>query len=158
MLSTDCTNKECTGSSSYVAKWCVNTTGKVAQEDYSKFMNSKPKYTKEDLLKRVPSKYHLIINVFMKSNAHIVAKHRADWDHEIHLEEGQKTPFVRNYKPLSDQETSAMKKYIDKHLGKSFIRPSSSAAASPILLVRKPGGGLCFCIDYRALNAVPIKN
>ena len=157
MLSTDCTSKKCS-SSSHVAKWCVNTTGKVAEEDYSKFMKEKPKYTKEDLLKQVPSEYHSIINIFMKSNADIVAEHRADWDHEIHLEKGQKAPFVRNYKPFSDQETSAMKKYINEHLGKSFIRPSSSAAALPILLVRKPGGGLCFCIAYRALNAVTVKN
>ena len=156
VLSTDCTSKECS-SSSHVAKWCVNTT-KVAKEDYGKFMKNKPEYTKEDLLKRVLSEYHSIIDVFMKSNADIVAEHRADWDHEIHLDEGQKAPFVRNYKPLSDQETAAMKKYIDEHLGKSFIWPSFSAAASPILLVRKPGGGLCFCIDYRALNAVTVKN
>ena len=131
VLSTDCTSKEC-NSSSHVAKWCVNTT-KVAEEDYGKFMKDKPEYTKEDLLKRVPSEYHSIIDVFMKANADIVAKHRADWDHEIHLEEGQKALFVRNYKPLSDQETAAMKKYIDEHLGKGFIRPSSLAAASPIL-------------------------
>ena len=51
-----------------------------------------------------------------------------------------------------------MKKHIDEHLGKGFIRPSLSAAASPILLVRKLGGGLRFCIDYRALNAVTVKN
>ena len=51
-----------------------------------------------------------------------------------------------------------MKKYIDEHLGKGFIRPSSLAAASLILLVRKPGRGLCFWIDYRALNAVTVKN
>ena len=51
-----------------------------------------------------------------------------------------------------------MKIYIDKPLGKGFIRPSSSAAASLILLVQKPGGGLWFCIDYRALNAVTVKN
>ena len=70
----------------------------------------------------------------------------------------KKAPFVRNYKSLSDQETAAMKKYIDEHLGKGFIRPSSSAAASPILLVRKPGGELRFCIDYKALNAVTVKN
>ena len=57
----------------------------------------------------------------MKSNADIVAEHRDQWDHKIHLEEGQKAPFVRNYKPLSDQETSAMKKYIDEHLKKGFI-------------------------------------
>ena len=51
-----------------------------------------------------------------------------------------------------------MKKDIDKHLGKSFIWPSSSAAASSILLVRKPRRGFCFCINYQALNAVTIKN
>ena len=158
VLNTDCTDKECTGSSSHVAKWCANSTSKVAEENYRKFMKNKLEYSREDLVKRVPSEYHFIIEVFMKSNANKVAEHWDQWDHKIHLEEGKKAPFVRNYKPLSDQETSAMKKYIDEHLGKGFIWPSSSAAASLILLVRKPGGGLCFCIDYRALNAVTIKN
>ena len=87
-----------------------------------------------------------------------MAEHQVNWDHEIHLEKGEKAPFVRNYKPLLDRETSAIKIYIDKHLGKRFIWPSLSAAASPILLVQKSGGDLCFCIDYRALNAVTVKN
>ena len=78
-----------------MAKWCVNTT-KVAEEDYAKFMKNKSEYTKQDLLKRVPSEYHSIIKVFMKSNADIVAEHQKEWDHEIHLEEGKKAPFVRN--------------------------------------------------------------
>ena len=156
VLSTDCTSKKCSNSS-HVVKWCVNTM-KVAKEDYSKFMHNKPEYTKEDLLKRVPSEYYSIINVFMESNANIVAEHQASWDHEIHLEESQKAFFVRNYKPLSDQETTAMKKYIDKHLGKRFIRSSLSTAASPILVVQKPSGRLRFCIDYKALNAVTVEN
>ena len=84
-------------------------------------MKDKPNYTRKALLKQVSSEYHSIINVFMKSNTNIVAKHRADWDHEIHLEKGQKTLFVRNYKSLLDHKTAAMKKYIDKHLGKGFI-------------------------------------
>ena len=130
----------------------------MAEEDYSKFMKDKPVYTKKDLLRRVLLEYHSIIDVFIKSNTDIVAEHQAKWDHEIHLKEGKKAPFVRNYKPLSDQKTAAMKKYIDEHLGKDFIRPSSLVAASPILLVRKPGGGLCFCIDYKTLNAVIVKN
>ena len=104
-----------------MAKWCANSTNKVDQEDYSKFMKTKPKYTREDLLKQVPLEYHAIIKVFMKFNANIVAKHRAKWDYEIHLAEGQKTLFIRNYKLLSDQKTSTMKKFIDKHLGKGFI-------------------------------------
>ena len=65
---------------------------------------------------------------------------------------------MRNYKPFSDQKMAAIKKYIDKHLKKDFIWPSSSVAVFPILLVKKPGGEVNFCIDYRALNAVTVKN
>jgi hypothetical protein len=39
-------------------------------------------------------------------------------------------------------------------LNKGFIRVSSSPAAAPVLFVRKPGGGLRFCVDYRGLNRV----
>ncbi|KAG0160840.1 hypothetical protein PDIDSM_8371 [Penicillium digitatum] len=39
-----------------------------------------------------------------------------------------------------------------------FIRPSSSPAASPVLFVKKPGGGLRFCVDYRAPNAITVKD
>ena len=43
-------------------------------------------------------------------------------------------------------------------MARGLFRPSLSAAASPMLLVRKPGRGLRFCIDYRVLNAVKVKN
>ena len=76
MLSRDCTNKKCTKSSSHMAKWCVNSISKVAEEDHSKFMSAKPDYTRETLMKRVPREYHSIIEVFMKSNANKVAEHR----------------------------------------------------------------------------------
>ena len=55
----------------------MNTTEKVAQENYSKFMKTKPEYTKEDLLEQVLPEYHSIIKVFMKFNADIMAEHWA---------------------------------------------------------------------------------
>jgi hypothetical protein len=59
---------------------------------------------------------------------------------------------------ISKDELLVIKKYIDKHLDKGFICPSISLAATPILLIKKPGGGIQFCINYRGLNAIMIKN
>lgn len=60
--------------------------------------------------------------------------------------------------PMSRDELEALKEWIKENLQKGFIRPSSSPAASPVLFVKKPDGGLRFCVDYRALNAFTVKD
>jgi hypothetical protein len=59
---------------------------------------------------------------------------------------------------MSKDELLVIKKYINKHLNKGFIHPSISPAATPIFLTKKPGGGIQFCINYRGLNTIIIKN
>ena len=120
-------------------------------------MKEKPSYTWKKLLKRVPKEYHSKIEVFIKQNIDILLNHKLK-NYEIELLESKQTFFMRNYKPLLEQEIETIKKYINKHFEKSFIRPSLSAVAVPVLLVRKLVSEFRFCIDYRAFNKITIKN
>lgn len=59
---------------------------------------------------------------------------------------------------MSKEEILVLRKTLTDLLDKGFIRASSSAAAAPVLFVRKPGGGLRLCCDYRALNAMTARD
>jgi len=50
-------------------------------------------------------------------------------------------PYKRPYLILKDK-LLVVKKYINKHLNKGFIYPSILLAAAPILLAKKPKGGI----------------
>ena len=47
---------------------------------------------------------------------------------------------------------------VEKMLDKGVIEPSDSPWASPVVLVRKKDGSLRYCIDYRKLNSITIKD
>jgi len=51
-----------------------------------------------------------------------------------------------------------MRKYVHEHMSKEFIDKSTAPFASPVLFVRKLGGGLRFCVNYRKLNAITKKD
>ena len=70
---------------------------------------------------------------------------------------GSKPPAKRAY-GMSREQALVVKEYIDEMLGKGYIRPSTSPYAAPVLIVKKPDGGIRVCVDYRALNALTIRN
>ena len=59
---------------------------------------------------------------------------------------------------MSRDEALELRRYLDENLSKGFIRASRSEATAPVLFAKKPGGGLRFCVDYRGLNAITVKN
>ena len=59
---------------------------------------------------------------------------------------------------MNKEELLVLRKTLTELLGKNFIRVSKSPAAAPILLVRKLSGGIRFCVDYRGLNEITIKD
>jgi len=70
------------------------------------------------------------------------------YDCKIELKEGATAPWGPIY-PLSETELQTLREW-QKEMEKSGkIRPSTSPAGSPILLVPKPNGkGLRLCVDY----------
>lgn len=105
---------------------------------------------------RLPREYYEFLDVFSKKEADKLPPHHA-YDHKIQLKEGAEPPFGPLY-DMSRGELLVLREYLEENLGKGFIRASRSPAAAPVLFVRKPGGGLRFCVDYRALNAMTVKN
>src|SRR6266513_6443059 len=59
---------------------------------------------------------------------------------------------------MSRGELLVLRKTLNDLLDKGFIRVSNSPAAAPVLFARKPGGGLRFCCNYRALNKITRKD
>lgn len=125
----------------------------VSIEDIEEALRDKPKI---DPAKKLPEIYHEFLPVFSRDEADKLPPHRPS-DHRIILKPGCEAPWGPLY-GMSREELSVLKKYITENLEKGFIRPSTSPASSPVLFVKKPGGGLRFCVDYRALNDLTIKN
>jgi hypothetical protein len=55
-------------------------------------------------------------------------------------------------------ELAELKEHIKELLEKGFIHPSSSLWGAPVIFVLKKDGTQRLCMDYRALNAVTVKN
>jgi transposase InsO family protein len=117
---------------------------------------------KVDPLPLLPDSLKPLYKYFLKEEADKLPPHRGlSVDHKIELEKKdgkeQEIPWGPLYS-MSRQELLVLRKELTSHLDRGFIRVSNSAAAAPVLFVRKPGGGLRFCVDYRALNRITKKD
>ena len=127
--------------------------------DIDKVLNVKPKIKFKTI---VPEQYWGYLNVFDEDETNQLPPTRGEKiDHEIELlgKKGKKPTVL--WGPLynmSKDEFLVLRKTLTEYLDKSFIRVSNSPAAAPVFFVKKPGGGLRFCVDYRGFNRITKKD
>ena len=78
-------------------------------------------------------------------------------DHGITLQPGAPpaTVWPYRYPPAHKDE---LERQCAVMMQQGLIRRSSSAFSSPVLLVKKADGSWRFCVDYRTLNAITVKD
>lgn len=79
------------------------------------------------------------------------------FDHSIPLLPGASPVNLRPYHYNPAQKTE-IEKQVSDMLQQGVTQRSASPFSSPVLLVQKKDGSWRFCIDYRHLNAITIKN
>jgi hypothetical protein len=77
--------------------------------------------------------------------------------HTIPLVLGAEPP-VHGMRRMSPAELAELQKQLTWYLDRGWIRPSTSAFGAPVVFAKKADGTLRFCLDYRALNNLTVKN
>jgi hypothetical protein len=63
------------------------------------------------------------------------------------------TPVRAKCRPLNPNQEADLRRQLDEWIAQGVIEPSISPWASALVAVAKKGGGIRWCIDFRALNA-----
>ena len=107
----------------------------------------------------IPIEYHDFLNVFSKDISDTLRPY-GKYDDRIELLKDKDLSDLGHsaFREMSVPQLEFVKKFLEEHLKKRFIEASSAPCSSPILLAKKPSGGIRFCVDYRKLNSLTKKN
>ncbi len=96
--------------------------------------------------------YHDYLDVFNRTMIDQLSSHRF-YDHKIELIDKRMFSWSRLYQ-MFNHKLQKIKKYLIEHLNKEFIFSSFASYVSLILFIEKKDDSLCFCVNYRKLNAL----
>ena len=125
----------------------------IIMKNINKIFNSKKKIDSATILLSNLQKFQ---NIFSQLFVNNLSKHRF-YDHVILLLKEK----ISNFKILYEifwNELLCCRKYFDDIFKKNFIRFNHFSAVSLVLFIKKSKNELRFCVDYRNLNVMTIKN
>ena len=76
--------------------------------------------------------------------------HVKDFKLEIHLTD--EVPVAADYRNIPKHLYEEVKNHVNNLLANGWVHEAFSPYSSPIVCVRKKGGGLRLCVDYSKLN------
>ena len=104
----------------------------------------------------IPSQYADFAEVFSEKAFEALPQPK-EWDHAVELVLYAKLSNCKVY-PLSLDEQAQLDVFLTENLASGRIRPSKSPMASPCFFIKKKDGTLRLIQDYRAINAITVKN
>ena len=97
--------------------------------------------------------YHDIFSLEKRDMGHTNAT-----KHKIVLKDPDTLPFKECFCRIPPPQLDEVREHLKLMLDAGVIWPSNSPWCNAVVLVRKKDGSLCFCIDFRKLNSLTVKD
>ena len=97
--------------------------------------------------------YHDIFSLEKHDTGHTKAA-----KHKIVLKDPDTPPFKERFHRIPLPQLDEVRAHLKMMLDAGVIRPSNSPWCNAVVLVRKKDGSLRFCIDFRRLNSLTVKD
>ena len=97
--------------------------------------------------------YHDIFSLEKHDTGHTKAA-----KHKIVLKDPDTPPFKERFHRIPPPQLDEVRAHLKMMLDAGVIRPSNSPWCNAVVLVRKKDGSLHFCIDFRRLNTLTVKD
>ena len=78
--------------------------------------------------------------------------------HKIVLKDPDTPLFKEHFRRILPPQLDEVREHLKLMLDTGVIRPSNSSWCNAVVLMRKKDGLLCFCIDFRKLNSLTVKD
>ena len=97
--------------------------------------------------------YHDIFSLEKNDMGHTKAT-----KHKIVLKDPDTPPFKERFHRIPPPQLDEVHTYLKMMLDAGVIQPSNSPWCNAVVLVRKKDGSLCFCINFKRLNILTVKD